>query len=88
MSLKDEIQYIQKPLLIIWGAKDPHHLVRDAYTMASLIEGSKLAVSPECGHVLMLDDPEFFNQALRSFMETGDPGVKQYTLEEVLGDQG
>jgi len=83
-SLRAQVKDITVPMLIIWGGKDSHHKIRDAYYLKEQVVGSKLAVSPECGHMLSLDDPEFFNRALRNFLETGDPGVEQYTLEEVL----
>jgi len=31
----------------------------------------------------MLDDPEFVNEALVNWMETGDPQVSQYGLEDL-----
>jgi pimeloyl-ACP methyl ester carboxylesterase len=83
MSLKDQVKDIQIPLLILWGGQDHHHSVRDAFFLQEQVPNSKLAVSPECGHLLMLDDPEFFNNALINFIATGDPQVPEIALEEI-----
>jgi len=82
-SLKDDVQRIQLPVLILWGGKDQYHNVKDAYYLKDQIKNSTLAISPNCGHVIMLDDPEFVNEALMNWMETGDPQVPQYSLEDL-----
>ena len=74
---------IKAPLLIIWGGLDNYHSVRDALYLYEQIPYSKLAVSPYCGHLLMLDDPEFFNQVLINFIETGDPDAPEVIIEEL-----
>lgn len=83
MSLREKVKDIQLPLLILWGGQDRHHSVRDAFYLNEQVPGSQIAISPECGHLLMLDDPEFFNRALINFLETGDPKVPKIALEAV-----
>jgi pimeloyl-ACP methyl ester carboxylesterase len=83
MSLRDLVKEIKIPLLVLWGGQDSHHKVKDAFYLHSQVEGSKLAVSPHCGHLLMLDDPEFFDHALINFIESGDPKVPEVILEEI-----
>jgi len=82
-SLRDQVKEIRVPLLILWGGFDQYHGIQDAYYLHEQVPGSKLAVSPQCGHLLMLDDPEFFNRALSNFLRTGDPDVPSVSLEEV-----
>jgi len=82
-SLREHIQDIQTPTLILWGGFDYHHGVRDAYFMHEKIKNSKMAISPTCGHLLMLDDPKFFNRALINYLKTGDPQARSVTLEEI-----
>ena len=82
-SLRDSVKEIRVPLLILWGGFDQHHGVQDAYYLHEQVPGSKLAISSQCGHLLMLDDPEFFNGALVNFLRTGDPEVPSVSLEEI-----
>ncbi len=82
-SLRDEVKDIETPLLIIWGGLDSYHSVKDAFYLYEQVPYSKIAISPNCGHLIMLDDPEFFNQALINFIETGDPKAPEVILEEI-----
>ncbi len=82
-SLRDSVKEIRTPLLILWGGFDQHHGVQDAYYLHEQVPGSKLAISPQCGHLLMLDDPEFFDRALSNFLRTGDPEVPSVSLAKI-----
>ena len=82
-NLQDQVKDIEVPLLILWGGFDQHHGIQDAYYLHDQVNGSKLAVSPTCGHLLMLDDPKFFNRALLNFLKTGDPKVRPVSLEKI-----
>jgi pimeloyl-ACP methyl ester carboxylesterase len=64
---------IDKPTLIIHGSDDQLILLKDAIAMRSAVPGATLSVLPDAGHLLNLEQPELFNQAIRTFM-------KEYSL--------
>ncbi len=59
---------INKPTLILHGSDDQIIPVAEAQAMHAGIAGSKLTVIPAAGHLLNLDQPEAFNEAVRGFM--------------------
>jgi 3-oxoadipate enol-lactonase len=64
------LSQINCPVLIIHGADDQLIPVKDANAMNQAIKSSRLVVIPEAGHLLNMEQPEIFNQAIRDFVNT------------------
>ena len=68
-NLKDKLQNITAPTLLIWGENDtitPPFVGEEFHKM---IADSRLHFIPECGHAPMMEHPEQFNQILADFLE-------------------
>ena len=61
---------IKVPTLIVVGEFDQFTPVSDAELMHQAIAGSTLTVIPEAGHVTNLEQPQLFDSALGSFINT------------------
>jgi len=61
---------IDKPTLVLHGADDQLIPVKDAQTLQAAIKNSRLEVLPDAGHLLNLEQPERFNQAVASFINS------------------
>lgn len=66
--LRDRLSSITAPTLVVWGDKDPLIPVRDAWEFGRLIEGSRVVVYEDTGHVAMLERPVAFNALLEEFL--------------------
>ena len=64
------ISSIRVPTLILVGREDAITPVTDSETMQSRIEGSRLVVIENAGHVSNLEQTEQFNDALLGFLST------------------
>jgi pimeloyl-ACP methyl ester carboxylesterase len=60
---------IDKPALILYGSDDQLIPLNDAITMRAGIRGAQLVVLPDAGHLLNLEQPEAFNEAVRKFLK-------------------
>jgi pimeloyl-ACP methyl ester carboxylesterase len=71
-GLRKRLHRIQAPTLLVWGHDD--RLVAPAYGDAfqRAITGSQLVPIPACGHTPMLEQPEAFVAAVRTFLEHDD----------------
>jgi 3-oxoadipate enol-lactonase len=61
---------IKVPTLVIHGDSDQIIPISEAQGMAAAISGAKLAVLPNTGHLLNLEQPEMFTQAIRDILPT------------------
>lgn len=61
---------IDRPTLILHGADDQLIPPKEAEAMQAAIKNSKLQILPEAGHLLNLEQPGLFNQALRDFVQS------------------
>ncbi len=59
---------IEKPTLILHGADDQLIPVKEAESMQAAIRNSRLKILPDSGHLLNLEQPDLFNQAVREFL--------------------
>jgi len=59
---------IKVPTLVLHGADDQLIPLREAETMHSAIPNAGLQVLPTAGHLLNLEQPELFNQAIQGFL--------------------
>ncbi len=60
---------IHLPTLILHGADDQIIPLQEAQAMQAAIPGARLEVIPDGGHLLNLENPAAFNQAVRSFLK-------------------
>ena len=66
--IRDRLQEIACPTLVVWGALDRLVPVRDADVFEELIPDSRKVVFEDTGHVAMLEQPERFNRLLVDFL--------------------
>ncbi len=59
---------IKLPTLILAGANDQIIPLKEAQSMKASIPGARLVVIPDTGHLLNLENPEAFNNAIRDFL--------------------
>jgi pimeloyl-ACP methyl ester carboxylesterase len=59
---------IDRPTLILHGADDQLIPVSEAEAMHAGIKGSQLKILPDAGHLLNMEQPEAFNEAVREFV--------------------
>ena len=67
-DLLDRLERIGVPTLIVWGRDDLVVPAADAAGFADRIEGSRLEIFEDCGHVPMLEHPVRFNRLLEQFL--------------------
>jgi len=61
---------IECPVLVIHGSEDQLIPAAEAETMAAVIPGARFRLLPGAGHLLNLEQPDTFNQALVDFLHT------------------
>jgi 3-oxoadipate enol-lactonase len=61
---------INVPTLILHGEDDQLIPQQEAHDMHAAIHDSQMHVLPQAGHLLNLEQPELFNQAVRQFLQT------------------
>lgn len=69
--IRDRLERIEAPTLIVWGDSDRLVPPKDAVEFQSLIEGSRVIMYRDTGHCAMLERPDAFNEAVRAFLEEG-----------------
>jgi pimeloyl-ACP methyl ester carboxylesterase len=62
------LDQIAVPTLILHGADDQLIPASEAEAMRTAIKGSKLEILPNAGHLLNLEQPERFNQAILDYL--------------------
>ena len=60
---------INKPTLILHGSDDQLIPLSEAVAMRTAIPGAQLRVLPDAGHLLNMEQPVLFNQAVRAFLK-------------------
>jgi 3-oxoadipate enol-lactonase len=68
MDLRDLIQGIEVPTLIVAGEKDPATPVEAARAIEERVRGSSLTVIAEAAHLVNIEQTSAFNRALSSFL--------------------
>jgi 4,5:9,10-diseco-3-hydroxy-5,9,17-trioxoandrosta-1(10),2-diene-4-oate hydrolase len=66
--IRDRLDDVKCPTLVVWGEKDFLVPVKDAYKFGELISDSRVIVYEDVGHVAMLEVPERFNADVRAFI--------------------
>lgn len=60
---------LDHPVLLLWGMEDKITPPEVALHFHDLLQNSEIVFIEECGHVPMLEKPEFFNRLVSSFLE-------------------
>lgn len=72
-DLRPRLASLKAPTLVVVGAADAVMGRPPSELLASSIPGARLEVLPACGHMLVLEEPVRFRQALRAFLEALRP---------------
>ena len=71
--LRERLERISVPTLIIWGERDRLVPLRDADVFEELIPDARKIVYADTGHVSMLERPARFNRDVEAFLKGSDP---------------
>jgi pimeloyl-ACP methyl ester carboxylesterase len=74
--LRDRLEKIGCPTLILWGDKDRLVPVKDAAIFEELIPDARKIVYEDTGHVAMMERPARFNSDVKAFLDEA-PGEQQ-----------
>jgi pimeloyl-ACP methyl ester carboxylesterase len=66
--LRDRLEQVVCPTLIVWGEDDRVIPVKDAARFERLIPDARAVVLPDTGHVAMIERPLLFNNLLERFL--------------------
>ncbi len=66
--IRDRLDDIKAPTLLVWGEKDLLVPVKDAHIFHELVRDSRLKIYEATGHAPMLERPERFNADLHAFL--------------------
>lgn len=67
-NLRDKLNKINVPTLIIWGKQDRLFLFCNAYYFENNIKNSKLVIFDKCGHFPNIEKPVEFNKIVTEFL--------------------
>jgi len=67
-DIRSQVSRIKVPTLIVAGEKDWSIPIKMSRFLHSSIEGSRLEVISDCGHLPMIEKPEEFNNILTGFL--------------------
>lgn len=75
--IEREASLIRQPTMIVWGDRDDHFPVDNAFRLRDAIPNSKLIVFRNCGHLPPAEYPERFVEAVSEFcgLESVPPAV-------------
>lgn len=67
-AIKARLDEVKAPVLLLWGAEDQLVPVDDAVAARERLADAQLVVIEAAGHNVMVERPERFNEAVRSFL--------------------
>jgi len=67
LDLTEGVGRIKTPTLIVCGMEDKMTPQALSESLRDMIPGARLALIPEAGHLVMMEEPEAFNEALKTF---------------------
>ncbi len=70
-SVLDRLPRITTPTLLLWGEHDQWHLRSEALTLRAGLPNAHLIFIPDCGHEVMVDQPQEFNRLTLAFLAGG-----------------
>jgi pimeloyl-ACP methyl ester carboxylesterase len=68
-AMKDDLPRVQVPLLILWGEFDDVIKKEDGVLLKNLVKNSELKIVPGAKHAAYLDNPSFFFDEMKKFLE-------------------
>ncbi|MCD6460426.1 alpha/beta hydrolase [bacterium] len=68
-SIRNEVERIKTPTLIIWGRKDKVTHISDAYYLHKKIKGSELHFIDGSGHLAHIETPDEFNRVVQKYLK-------------------
>jgi len=71
LDIADQIEAIDKPVLILWGAEDIFQDVKYGRRLAEALSNARLEVLEGAGHFVPEDKPEEIAQRIRAFLRDG-----------------
>ena len=74
-NLEDKLNQIKTPTLLVWGIQDSVTPIWVGEKFHEFIPNSELVKVDKCGHAPMMERPNLFNEALRSFMTRVEDGT-------------
>jgi pimeloyl-ACP methyl ester carboxylesterase len=75
-EIRDRLEKIACPTLIVWGDKDRLVPLRDASVFEKLIPDSRKVIYKDTGHISMMERPARFNQDVHAFLDE-QPGEQE-----------
>ena len=81
-DLLEDIESLTAPCLIMTGIEDKLHPVLEGYLMHDAIRGSEYIHIPQAGHVSPLEQPEFVNIQLSSFLNKHCVSLTSYNTSK------
>ena len=66
-NLKDKLTSISIPTLLIAGENDNQAPARMMQRMSENIKNSQLVIIKDCGHLINIEKPDDFNDAIKEF---------------------
>jgi pimeloyl-ACP methyl ester carboxylesterase len=70
LDISDAVKQIKVPTLIICGTEDKMTPPANSEALRDSIPGAQLVLIAEAGHLVMMEDPEAFNNALKIFVDS------------------
>lgn len=67
-KIPDKLDKTDIPVLIMAGEKDHHKIKESASILSGVLSNSKAFLAPRVGHVWNMENPELFNDILRSWI--------------------
>ena len=67
--MKDDLPRVDVPLLILWGEFDDVIKKEDGVILKNLVRNSELKIVPGATHPVYLDNPSFFFDEMKKFLE-------------------
>jgi 3-oxoadipate enol-lactonase len=61
---------IKAPTLVMTGRQDPACTVEQSTVLHRMIDGSQMVIIEDAAHLSNIEQPQAFNQALRSFLDS------------------
>ncbi len=71
-DVRERLNEIQIPALVVCGEEDRLTPVAYSEFLASNINGARLQIVPEAGHMVMLESPDSVNRAIGAFLREND----------------
>ena len=84
--LRDRLEKIGCPTLIVWGDKDRLVPLKDASVFEQLIPNSRKIIYDDTGHVVMMERPARFNEDVLAFLQEEPSEREPQPPQEALSD--